>query len=173
MKRTIVFMLVLCTITMVFAQGSNDIQNPQRSQGESPRQSRGVPRNAESVNISGNLTIARGMIAVNSNDVTYIAGGLQRFVGFIDGLREGATVTLEGNAYPVPQNDAVKFLAVQKMTLNGRDYDLARPQPNFQNERPRQMPRQTPQQMQRQMPRHMPRQMPRHMPQQDRNRGRR
>jgi uncharacterized protein YdeI (BOF family) len=140
MKRTLVFlMMVFCTITMIFAQANN--------QGDT-RQGRNYgPRNVESVSVSGNLTIAQGMIAVNSGDITYIAGGLHRFVGFIDNLKDGAAVTLEGNVFPAPRNETVKFLHVQKMTLNGKDYDLGRPQMG-----PQASPRMSPQQQQRMAP---------------------
>jgi len=67
------------------------------------------------------------MIAVIDKDTTYLAMSLNRYTGFIDGLKEGAAVTLEGYALPSPQNDKVKMLRVQKMTLNGKDYDLAWP----------------------------------------------
>jgi hypothetical protein len=70
------------------------------------------------------------MIAVKSNDITYLVRGLNRYIGFIDGLKEGAAVTLEGFARPNPQNDKVKFMSVQKLTLNGKDYDIARPSGN-------------------------------------------
>jgi hypothetical protein len=56
-----------------------------------------------------------------------LSGALTRYIGFIDGLKEGAAVTLEGYALPSPQNNPVKFLHIQKMTLNGKDYDLAMP----------------------------------------------
>ncbi|MDR1858918.1 MAG: hypothetical protein LBQ69_05560 [Treponema sp.] len=176
MKRTLLFLtMVFCTITMIFAQGNDrqgNGQGPRRFNGQPPNYSQGrnhVPRNVETASVSGNLTIARGMIAVNSSDVTYIARGLQRFVGFIDGLKEGAAVTLEGNVFPVPRNETVKFLQVQKMTLNGKDYDLARPQMS---------PRMSPQ---HQMPRQMSPKMPQqrnfrnerpHQMHQGRNRGR-
>ena len=91
------------------------------------------PPQAEDATVSGNLTLVKGMIAVKDNDVTYFAGGLHRFVGFIDGLKEGAAVTLEGKAVTFPQNEGVKFLRVQKLTLNGKDYDIAPPRTNFQN----------------------------------------
>ena len=144
MKRTfLLFILASCAITFASAQGQdrweqrrNYGEPPRYSQerGNPPRRMQGSPRDfyqkAESASVSGNLTIVRGMIAVSSGDVTYLAGGLQRFVGFIDGLKEGAAVTLEGSAFAVPQNDKVKFLLVQKMTLNGKDYDLGRPRPN-------------------------------------------
>jgi hypothetical protein len=90
---------------------------------------------AEDVKVSGNLAIQRGMIAVESDGITYLTGGLNRFVGFIDGLKEGARVTLEGWALPVPQDEKTKFVRVQKLTLDGKEYDLGMPRHNFQNER--------------------------------------
>jgi hypothetical protein len=91
---------------------------------------------AEDVKVSGNLAIQRGMIAVESGGITYLTAGLNRFVGFIDGLKEGARVTLEGRALPVPQDENAKFIQVQKMTLDGKEYDLGISRHNFQNERP-------------------------------------
>jgi hypothetical protein len=114
MKRMILFfLLVSCAVALTFAQGNN-----RRDQNR-------FPRTAETTNVSGNFTIAQGMIAVTSNDITYLVRGLNRFVGFIDGLKEGAAVTLEGYALPYPQNDKVKFLMAKKMTLNGKEYELA------------------------------------------------
>ena len=121
----------------------------------------------ENASVSGNLSLVRGMIAVTEGDTTYIAGGLNRFIGFIDGLTEGAAVTLEGNVFSSPRSESVKFLFVQKMTLNEKEYDLGRPvpagnlwteglrpqlrrqAPNFQNQRHHQMPWQMPQRMHR------------------------
>ena len=82
---------------------------------------------AESVSISGNLTIAQGMIAVRYNDVTYMVMGLNRFVGFIDGFTEGAQVSLEGYAISRPGTPDTRFLRPHRMTFNGQEYDLARP----------------------------------------------
>ena len=152
MKRTMLFaVLALCAIVFVSAQG-----NERKGQGRSPYgppppppyqqgqdyyRQRGenmrdrFSRNAESATVSGNLTIVKGRIAVKKDDVTYLTGGLNRFVGFIDGLKEGAAVTLEGKAVSVPQNEKLKFLMVEKMTLNGKEYDLAPPRPNAEQDR--------------------------------------
>ncbi|MDR2716580.1 MAG: hypothetical protein LBB89_00745 [Treponema sp.] len=133
MKRIILFcMLAMCAIALVSADGNNRRkQDSFRGRPNSPSWNRDSPRGVspspESVSVSGNLTIAQGMIAVTSNDITYLARGLNRYTGFIDGLKEGAAVTLEGYALSSPQNDKVKLLYVQKMTLNGKDYDLAWP----------------------------------------------
>lgn len=79
----------------------------------------------ETVTVSGSLTIVQGSIAVKDGDATYLVGGLFRFAGFIDGLKEGAQVKIEGKAVTSPQDSRLKFLRPSKMTLNGRDYDLA------------------------------------------------
>jgi hypothetical protein len=84
---------------------------------------------AEQVTLSGELSIVHGRIALASGDTTYYVSGLSRFIGFIEGLKEGARVNLEGSAYQFPGDATVKFLRVSKLTLNGKDYDLsARPE---------------------------------------------
>ena len=151
MKRTILFfMLVFCAAALVLAHGNN-----RRDPGHFPGGPRpyawgqGSPRNQsprpspENVTVSGNLTIAQGIIAVVSGDTTWLVRGLDRYIGFIDGLKEGAMVTLEGYAMPSPRSDKIKSLQVQKMTLNGKDYELARPQQRqWQDVRPGPMQRQ-------------------------------
>ena len=146
MKRTILFfILALCAITLVSAQGNN--RRGQGFPGE-PKSSwgRGYQRNSppspEETSVSGNLTIAQGMIAVIDKDTTYLAMGLNRFVGFIDGFKEGAAVTLEGYALANPQEKNVKCIHVQKMSLNGKEYDLAR---TYQQRNPYQRSKQQPQ----------------------------
>jgi len=79
----------------------------------------------EVVNVDGNLTIVRGVIAVSSGDTTYFVRGLSRFVGFIDGFKDGAAIKLEGVAISNPQDKNVKFLRAEKMNFNGKDYELA------------------------------------------------
>lgn len=80
------------------------------------------------VTVAGNLTIIQGGIAVQDKGVTYHVRGLNRFIGFIDGLKDGASVTLEGSAFTYPPDDKIKFLRVAKLTFNGKDYDLAPPE---------------------------------------------
>jgi hypothetical protein len=88
--------------------------------------SRQVPQAAaEQVTVSGELSVVHGMIALVSGDTVYYAGGLNRFTGFIEGLKEGARVSLEGSAYQLPNDAKAKFLRVSKLTLNGKDYDLS------------------------------------------------
>ena len=78
----------------------------------------------EAVTVSGSMIVAHGMPAIKSGDVTYLVPGISRLTGFIDGLKEGAQVTIEGSAMAQPKNSNVKFLVPTKLTLSGRTYDL-------------------------------------------------
>jgi hypothetical protein len=91
------------------------------AQGEKRWEPRAAP---EKTSVSGTLGIAKGSIALKSGDDTYSVMALNRFVGFIDGLKEGAQVNLEGYAFTVPRNAEGKVFRVTKLTLNGKDYDL-------------------------------------------------
>jgi len=153
MKRTVLFFtLVFCAAALVLAQGNNRWGPGCCPGGPRPQAwGQGFPRNQptppspEKATVSGNLTLTQGMIAVVSGDTTWLVRGLDRYVGFIDGLKEGAQVTLEGYAMPSPRNDKTKSLQVQKMTLNGKDYELAQPrQRQWQDVRPGPMQRQGP-----------------------------
>ena len=114
----------------------NDPRNAPRQMGNSRSQDMGQrasPRSpqrseqqaTESVSINGNLTIEHGRIAVNAGDTTYLVGGLSRFVGFIDGFKAGAEVSIEGVARVNPRQENVRVLRAQSMTFNGNEYNLA------------------------------------------------
>jgi hypothetical protein len=76
----------------------------------------------EAVTVSGNLELVDGQIAVVADGVTYIAGGLRWLTSFIDGIKEGAAVTLEGWARTAPLSDNTRFLRISKLTVGGKDY---------------------------------------------------
>jgi hypothetical protein len=92
-------------------------------------QSRAGPRNEnrETVTVTGKLERINGQIALKQGQVTYYTAGLQRLIGFVDGLKEGAEVTLEGIALPYPGNGETLSLLVSKLTLNGKEYDNLNP----------------------------------------------
>ena len=94
----------------------------------------------ENVTVSGELTIVQGSLAVRSGDITYLTMGLHRYIGFIDSLKDGARVSLEGTTISSRRNaeSNTRYLLVTKLTIAGRDYDLGRPLPSFPN------PRETP-----------------------------
>lgn len=83
-------------------------------------------QNAEAVKVEGKLALVNGFIALQSKDKTYYVMGVQRLVGFIDGLKEGAIVKLEGDAFEMPMAPEYLVLRATKLTFNGKDYDLSR-----------------------------------------------
>ena len=108
---------------MTWAQGQGrDPMRPGRPEGNpGPRAQRPA---AEKVTISGSLTVAHGSPAVKSGDETYLITGIHRLLGFVDGLKEGAQVTIEGSTFTSRQDSGLKFLRPAKLTLNGKNYDL-------------------------------------------------
>ncbi|GMO26370.1 MAG: hypothetical protein LBG79_09180 [Spirochaetaceae bacterium] len=86
---------------------------------------RGVRAKAEEVSLTGNLSLAQGQIAIKDGETTYFIAGLHRFIGFIDGLKEGAKVTVTGNAWQLQQESAFKMLRPVKISIGGKEYELA------------------------------------------------
>jgi hypothetical protein len=124
MKRTISFILLaIVLVTMASAQGW--VRSP--GHGENQRR---MPA-AETVTVSGALAVSNGMPAVKSGDTNYLVGRILRLSGFIDGLKEGAQVTIEGRAFSAPGDGNVKILMPSKLTLAGKTYDVAPERRNF------------------------------------------
>ena len=71
----------------------------------------------ETVRVEGTLQLVNGQIVLSSGTATYYVPALVRYIGFIDELREGARVSVEGYA-------SGGFLQVSKFTVGGREYDL-------------------------------------------------
>jgi hypothetical protein len=80
-------------------------------------QNRGDWGASQSVTVSGTLQLQNGFIAVADGAVVYLVPMLERYVGFIDGLKEGANVSVEGYAFG-------NFLQPSKVTINGKSYDF-------------------------------------------------
>jgi hypothetical protein len=72
-----------------------------------------------SQSIQGTLGLQNGVIVLLSGNTVYHVPHLSRYVGFIDGLKEGAQVKIDGytmgNGYIIPS----------KITVEGRDYDIS------------------------------------------------
>lgn len=83
------------------------------------------PTVAETVTVNGNLQLIEGRIAIIADGKTYYANGpVKNLIGFVDGLKEGSTVRLEGPATAIPFNSNARFLWVTKLTFNGKTYDF-------------------------------------------------
>lgn len=118
MKRMVLCVLLgFSMMSLISAQARN-----RRDCWGSPQNS--PPIVLESVTVTGNLTIAQGRLAVKDNDITYQAPGLNRFIGFIDGLKDNAQVTLVGSAITSPFDPQTKVIRLSKLTINGKDYDM-------------------------------------------------
>ena len=116
MKRKVLLILLASVlVAMIPAQGT------ERGQRESRRPA------PEAVTISGSMVVVNGFPALKSGDVTYFVGGINRLIGFVDGLKEGAQVTVEGFVFSGPKEGTVKFLRPSKLSLNGKSYDFATP----------------------------------------------
>jgi hypothetical protein len=118
MKR--IMFLTLCVLTVVgvaFAQTGNK-PGPDAGKGFTP---------PAQETISGNLGISGGMISLESGGSLYYVTGLNRFIGFIDGLKEGAAVSLTGYAFDAPRLSGAKVFRAVEMRLNDKSYELAPP----------------------------------------------
>lgn len=115
MKKKLVLVLVaaVAVASVASAQGA-----PWRSYPNTTTQ-------AQLVKVDGKLALINGVIGVTSGGKTYYTPMLSRLVGFINGLSEGASVKLEGYEYPLALAPGYSTLAVTKLTLNGKDYDLS------------------------------------------------
>jgi hypothetical protein len=121
MKRIVVFVrLVFSAFGLVYAQSSGGIWNIQQSPGYRPENS--PPRRT----ISGVLGVSRGMVTLNDkNGAAWYVPGLDRYIGFINGLDLGEAVTLEG--YASSGSSQEKFFQVTKFILDGISYEFAPP----------------------------------------------
>jgi hypothetical protein len=80
----------------------------------------------QTVTVSGKLELIDGFISVKSGGTTYYTRGLDRIVGFVKELQEGAQVKLEGYSYPLGLPSGYSMLMVTKVTVGGKDYELPR-----------------------------------------------
>ena len=77
------------------------------------------------VKIEGKLALINGEIGVQVKDKTYYLEMPMYLFGFIDGLKEGAQVKLEGYEYSDNRTPGYSYLGVTKLSFNGKDYDLS------------------------------------------------
>jgi hypothetical protein len=147
MKRiTYLVLLVMMCAGIVSAQqrggpwGKGPGYGPRRHAGPGPGYYREEPQAAareawETLILTGNLELIDGNIALRKDAVTYYIIGLNRLIGFIDGLTEGAAVTLEGAARPLPrdryrtvaEDEERRIFLASKLEISGKTYDNLTP----------------------------------------------
>jgi hypothetical protein len=107
MKRLVFFLFIAVFLTCtVFSQNRNDRQDRNDRQ-----------RSNETVTIDGTLQLEKGFVAVANGDSVYIVPMLNRYIGFIDGLKEGAKASVEGYEFK-------NSIRPVKITINGKSYDF-------------------------------------------------
>ena|GEM_PF-5854740 len=74
----------------------------------------GVP---EPVQVEGTLQLQNGLVVLSTGTTAYHVPGLHRYIGFVEGLREGARISVSGHVY-------ANRLDMHSFTLEGRVYDL-------------------------------------------------
>ena len=119
MRKTLFVFLIIGLAAMVSAQDGSRRERAPAERSFSRSSTR------ETVTISGTMVVANGMPALKSGDDTYLIGGVSRLIGFIDGLKEGAQVAIEGTVLTIPGRNSVKYLQGSKLTLGGKSYDLS------------------------------------------------
>ena len=107
MKKFAVFLFVSVLLAgTVFAQNKDNRQNRNDRKQEVAK-----------VTIDGILKLEKGVVAVASGDSVYFVPILNRYIGFIDGLKEGTKVSVEGSKI----KDVIRPV---KVTINGKSYDF-------------------------------------------------
>ncbi|MDR0710669.1 MAG: hypothetical protein LBF77_11455, partial [Spirochaetaceae bacterium] len=113
----------LSIIALFFSAALTFAQTGPRNQGQFPPGTNpGLGQFQNVATIQGALSFINGQIAVKSGETTYYVRGLDRLFGFVDGLKEGAAVTLEGYAGEIPSVPEYKYFLAEKLTFNGKEY---------------------------------------------------
>jgi hypothetical protein len=129
MKRIAIFALGLLSLgTLLYAQAGPPRPDNRRLRHHERLFDEG--QGAEKLSLTGTLGLSRGIIVLKNGEETWYVPELRRYIGFIDDLKEGAAVTLEGWGRKSPQIDEnAGFLRVSKLTLNGKDYEVGPAEP--------------------------------------------
>lgn len=89
-----------------------------------------IRRTVETTAISGKLALADGVIVVQNGDQICRAFGFHYLIGFVDGLKEGADVTLEGYYAPFASDFEYQYFIATALVFNGKTYQLRVPYNN-------------------------------------------
>jgi len=106
-KKFAVFLFISVLLTgTVFAQNRDN--RPNRTDRK---------QEVTKVSIEGLLKLEKGIVAVESGGSVYYVPKLNRYIGFIEGLKEGTKVSVEGSQFK-------DFIRPVKVVINGKSYDF-------------------------------------------------
>ena len=84
--------------------------------------------NTPTTTIKGTLKINGERFSVVSGNITYNVRGLERYIGVINDLKEGAQVSLDGYAAaPATEGQRERSFTPVRLTLNGKTYEVGSP----------------------------------------------
>jgi hypothetical protein len=102
--------LVLLAIIAFLTAGAVFAQRAEKTRRHPP----------EAITVEGTLQLQNGMIAVAGGESVYFVPILFRYAGFIEGIKEGNSVSIEGFAFK-------NFLLPVKLAVGGKSYDFPAP----------------------------------------------
>jgi hypothetical protein len=74
------------------------------------------------VSVTGTLGLQHGHITVSGEGTAYYVPVLEQYIGFIEGLKDGARISLEGYVWG---NGGYARIRPVKVTIDGKDYDFS------------------------------------------------
>lgn len=128
----IAFLVAGAAFAQPFAPQSGPWTNPRgMSQWNTPGYGRGYnyPAQAlpalEKISLEGNLELVDTRIAIKKDDKTYFVMIPNRLYGFVDGLKEGASVKIDGYSHEIVGLKDSYALRADSLSLNGKTIDLS------------------------------------------------
>jgi hypothetical protein len=129
MKRiTVALAAALLLTSIAFAQQSSPAQTapgpaPQAAPQAMP-QAMPLAAQAQGVKVSGKLELIDGAIGIRSSGKVHYVMRINRLIGFVKDLQEGAVVTVEGYERTLPYSNGASMLIATKLSFGGKDYEL-------------------------------------------------
>ncbi len=78
----------------------------------------------EDISLEGTLELVDARVAIKKDDKTYFVMIPSRLFGFVDGLKEGASVKIEGYSRALPNVENSYVVHVNTLDVNGKTIDL-------------------------------------------------
>jgi len=118
-KKLIILMIAAVLIAgTAFAQPIKEQREAElRDQQEKAQRK---DRQNNTVSVEGTLKLEKGFVAVQNEESVYLVPMLNRYIGFIDGLKEGEKVSIEGRGFK-------NMIQPLKVTIGEKSYDFIAP----------------------------------------------